>query len=95
MFTEKLHLNEMLVRYDDKGNLLGAHCAYLEVLEKDGVIYSAQQKAPQSLVVGGTEFNAVIGQVLNDALATLSIRDAEIQRLNAKIARLNDVVASQ
>jgi hypothetical protein len=96
-YQKKLIINELLVRYDESGKFSGAHCKHIEqMVDLDtGDVYSTKELNLQPLEIDSDEFKEIISQVLNDTLATLTIRDAEIAQLNAEIAQLNAEIASQ
>lgn len=89
------YLYELLIR-GKPGGISGAHQirAY-EVKDSNGVVVHAGAGTALPLVIGGTEWSAVIGQTLNDALAELDAVKAERDAALAHIAQLEAQLMSR
>jgi hypothetical protein len=74
--------NELLIRWDDNGDLQGAHVVFLgKVLDDHGKVLAAQPMPPQSIALGESEgfpLATIMDRALIDALK--KIESLEMQR---------------
>lgn len=92
------HPYEFLIRWDQQGNLAGAHVVWREVYTEDGEIITERMSDAQPVAIGQAEgfpLASVLDLALVDALegldgaaVALAERDATIAGLEATIAAL-------
>lgn len=80
---------ELLIRWDDEGNLKGAHLLRMgKVLDDVGNVIAAQPMPPQPIAVGeeGFPLAEVMNQALIDALKQIAILENQVESLNNVLA---------
>ena len=71
MLEKNTTLYEILFRFDENGELKGAHAQYLETISEDGVVIQARPGGALPLSLLATADGMTVKKVLGDALASV------------------------
>lgn len=86
---------EILVRFDEDGNLSGAHVRYLRTVILDGELLKAEPGPALPINLEGFPTSAVMDDVSKQAIANEVTLREEITLLNIRIADLEASISGQ
>jgi len=100
-FTETRTPYEFLIRWDNDGNIQGAHIAFLDTVLKDGEIINQTQSSVESVAIGeqvGFPLADVLSQLQIDALKQVDVLNSDIVALKAEkddLAKINEALVAE
>ena len=96
--TEETYLNEILIRFNETGQLQGALLRTCTFIKRDGVIITSQVNDPQQLATAddqtGTTLDSVLGNTLTQALNATDLLTEQAGLLGGQVSDLQADLAT-